>query len=420
MNTQIGRMLGSVSVAVLALHFSGSNILAVDTMADWTGQNTNAANTTFTVVTINNNYGLTSSTSVGGTVQSKINFHSPADPTVTNVNEHHVYFSDPTLDEMLDFTTPLHMEGTITFNSPTATEPNFCFCWYAASATDHRIGLGISNLTATQNPPDGAVADRLRIDFGYATNPPSGSNRFYYVTADGTDDQTNLNSVIPNGSYPFTFDYTPGPMGMAGGTINATIGNYFNTVQPLENEPWDNDFVTFDRFGIVQRSTGSTTQNPTNTYTVEFSNVTYTGGTEFQPPAVEADYNGNGKVDAADYVLWRDGGPLINEVHDPGNVTAEDYTDWRARFGNPAGSGSGLAARAVAEPITALLAVSASVATVAAWRCRPSPISTIPYGSGRSLPETSRPRSRDTFAMSWASPSRRMARRSRPAAMTAS
>ena len=32
------------------------------------------------------------------------------------------------------------------------------------------------------------------------------------------------------------------------------------------------------------------------------------------PPGVPGDYNDNGIVDAADYVLWRNGGPLENEV----------------------------------------------------------------------------------------------------------
>jgi hypothetical protein len=65
-------------------------------------------------------------------------------------------------------------------------------------------------------------------------------------------------------------------------------------------------------------------------------------------PGVPGDYNGNGTVDAADYVLWREGGPLQNEVDTPGTVNAADYTEWRARFGNP-GGGSGLAS-AVPEP----------------------------------------------------------------------
>jgi hypothetical protein len=68
---------------------------------------------------------------------------------------------------------------------------------------------------------------------------------------------------------------------------------------------------------------------------------------------VPGDYNGNGTVDAADYVLWRNNGPLQNEVATPGSVTQEDYDVWRARFGNVAGAASGnlLAAGAsVPEP----------------------------------------------------------------------
>ena len=72
------------------------------------------------------------------------------------------------------------------------------------------------------------------------------------------------------------------------------------------------------------------------------------------PPApVAGDYNGNGKVDGADYVLWRNGGPLANEVDTPGTVNAADYTEWRARYGNPPGSGAG--SSAIPEPATMAL-----------------------------------------------------------------
>jgi hypothetical protein len=71
-----------------------------------------------------------------------------------------------------------------------------------------------------------------------------------------------------------------------------------------------------------------------------------------QAAGLPGDYNDNGTVDAADYVLWRNGGPLLYEVHNPGSVSAEDYTEWRARFGNPnPGGGSGLGdGGAVPEP----------------------------------------------------------------------
>jgi hypothetical protein len=70
---------------------------------------------------------------------------------------------------------------------------------------------------------------------------------------------------------------------------------------------------------------------------------------------VPGDYNNNGTVDGADYVLWRKGGPLQNEVDTPGTVDAADYAAWRARFGNTSGSGAGASSAAVPEPMSALL-----------------------------------------------------------------
>jgi hypothetical protein len=54
-------------------------------------------------------------------------------------------------------------------------------------------------------------------------------------------------------------------------------------------------------------------------------------------PPVTGDYNNNGVVDAADYVLWRKGGPLPNEGATPGSTTPEDYDVWRENFGAGAG-----------------------------------------------------------------------------------
>ncbi len=84
-------------------------------------------------------------------------------------------------------------------------------------------------------------------------------------------------------------------------------------------------------------------------------------------PAVAGDYNLNGVVDMADYVVWRNGGPLQNEVVTIGSVTAEDYTDWRTRFGNTAGSGAGESSVAgegasVPEPTALLMFAIGAVA----------------------------------------------------------
>jgi hypothetical protein len=87
------------------------------------------------------------------------------------------------------------------------------------------------------------------------------------------------------------------------------------------------------------------------------------------PPAgVPGDYNNNGIVDAADYVLWRKGGPLANEVDATGTVNAADHAAWRSRFGNSSGNGASIIpSAAVPEPSTLVLIILAA-ASACSWR----------------------------------------------------
>jgi hypothetical protein len=100
---------------------------------------------------------------------------------------------------------------------------------------------------------------------------------------------------------------------------------------------------------------------------------------EFIPAAaanVQGDYNGNGVVDGADYVIWRKGvAPLPNEVPGvtDGITTPEDYDAWRARFGNTSGSGSGLGTAAVPEPTAVALLIIGVAALAADRRTSKSP-----------------------------------------------
>jgi len=74
------------------------------------------------------------------------------------------------------------------------------------------------------------------------------------------------------------------------------------------------------------------------------------------------DYNGDGSVDAADYVMWR---------KDPTAFGGDaGYTTWRMNFDAPDGAGSGIGASAVPEPAALLLAAIA-MATCALNRRRP-------------------------------------------------
>ncbi|MDZ4819289.1 MAG: PEP-CTERM sorting domain-containing protein [Planctomycetota bacterium] len=80
------------------------------------------------------------------------------------------------------------------------------------------------------------------------------------------------------------------------------------------------------------------------------------------------DYNADGKVDAADYVAWRNnlGNPdesTINNNGDGANgVDAGDYTLWRANFGNP--GNAGLGSTQIPEPSSLALLMFAATTLV--------------------------------------------------------
>jgi autotransporter-associated beta strand protein len=84
------------------------------------------------------------------------------------------------------------------------------------------------------------------------------------------------------------------------------------------------------------------------------------------PIGLEGDYNEDGVVDAADYVVWRKNvgaETLPNRGQGvSGNVGDEDYNVWRSRFGDtsPGGAGIGVSSAAVPEPSASLLALVAA------------------------------------------------------------
>lgn len=93
---------------------------------------------------------------------------------------------------------------------------------------------------------------------------------------------------------------------------------------------------------------------------------------------VPGDYNHDAEVGAADYVLYRGlAGSTINlflatDGNNSQTLDSGDYTYWRARFGQVAGSGAGdsIGTTSVPEPATMLLAVMAGLAGITLWRIR--------------------------------------------------
>jgi hypothetical protein len=65
--------------------------------------------------------------------------------------------------------------------------------------------------------------------------------------------------------------------------------------------------------------------------------------------SVPGDFNGDGTVDSADYVVWRDG---LGTVY-----TQDDYNTWRAHFGQSPGSAA-FTNNAVPEPAACIMMTS--------------------------------------------------------------
>lgn len=73
-------------------------------------------------------------------------------------------------------------------------------------------------------------------------------------------------------------------------------------------------------------------------------------GTNVPPPGDPGDFNNDGVVDAADYVVWRKGASS--------RFNATQHAEWRSRFGATSGAGSAaLDAATVPEPAGAVLIV---------------------------------------------------------------
>ncbi|HEY2251608.1 MAG TPA: PEP-CTERM sorting domain-containing protein, partial [Planctomycetaceae bacterium] len=94
---------------------------------------------------------------------------------------------------------------------------------------------------------------------------------------------------------------------------------------------------------------------PSLTYRATFSDGSSGIFAAAVPRPIPGDFNGNGVVDAADYVVWRKGLETI--------YTQADYDVWRVHFGQTAGSGAGaMTNAAVPEPTTLVLLLFAATA----------------------------------------------------------
>jgi hypothetical protein len=316
-----------VAIAVVS-SITAASFGANADLSGWVGTNNTAAP---------NNYSVISTTSAGGA----FNDRPPAD----------AFLSDDSLTvDPIDWSTEVHMSGTMTFSSTIAVDPTLFFGWYNSATPKYRIGFGFADAI-------GSDPTKLRI-MTQSTAASAGGTGITSqgIFGSGSTATINAASTLPSGTYAFTFDYD------SDGHMTGTFGVDANNVP----QTWARNFafpafygndLNMDRFGFYQ----NTAAGSTGAFNVTVSNITYTGQTD-AAGGVAGDYNHNGTVDAADYVVWRKG-DLAADGTGPSNtpdglVNALDYNFWRARFGNASGSGSSLSnGSAVPEPAALTLAI---------------------------------------------------------------
>jgi uncharacterized repeat protein (TIGR03803 family) len=238
--------------------------------------------------------------------------------------------------------------------------------------TVYKVAAGTNQLTTLAsfdgilhgiNPHGGLVADAAGNLYGTTYWGGAGGYGTVFKVAAGTNAFTNLHS----------FDDIHGSNSRAGLIIDAS-GNLYGTT---ESDKFNNGTVFkiaagTNAYTVLKLFDGTDGIEPYGSLISDASGnlygTTYFGGTHgygvvfmLAAPAVPGDYNSNGVVDAADYVLWRKtvgqtGANLPTDGSHNNQVDTADYTVWRSRFGNNSGGGaSAIAGSAIPEPKPLLL-----------------------------------------------------------------
>jgi T5SS/PEP-CTERM-associated repeat protein len=198
----------------------------------------------------------------------------------------------------------------------------------------------------------GNSAGALHVGGGYYQRDNGGlSAGTLQIELGGTEPGTDYDQLLVTGTIGLTDEFMQ--VGH-GGTLDVSLINGFT---PHESDSFNIlDFASLSgTFATVNLPalTGSLQWDTSQLYISGVLSVVLPG-----------DYNGNGVLDAADYVEWRkDQGTTHTLLNDPigGTIGMAQYNQWRAHFGQPQGSGSSVSASAaVPEPSTLLLLMLAA------------------------------------------------------------
>lgn len=279
---------------------------------------------------------------------SKGNYWNSLQPGVPGVNMIDLHNAATTLD--LYFDTPV---ATDSYNGPAGpTEPvppAFPHYWDFLPFTD----IDADAL--------GNMGGSLEAAFDYAASPGGADNRTRFQIQEL--DPTKKYDLSFFGSHSYSTDTETKYTVYTDNTYTTSVATANLKVQDATDPSLHN------RDTIVTLSNLS--PQASNIFYVEFvganGNLGYLNELRIvasaSAPSLVGDYNNNGKVDAADYVIWRNNvGTTTVLPNDPtgGTIGTAQYNAWRSHFGTTLGSGLGAGA-AVPEPTTLCMALFTAV-----------------------------------------------------------
>ena len=211
--------------------------------------------------------------------------------------------------------------------------------WYKAAYYDPTKGgtnywlypMRTDSLPFSATPPGNAAPSAAQAGNFYLDDKTANGFDNGYAVTDTIVPDFNQNYLTDVGAY----------------TAASTYYGTFDQGDDLSS--WDETIVTGiqrgQRGGSWIGSEGTLRSTYRNKAASSFEDVAY--GMRIAQVLAPGDFNGDGKVDTADYVVWR--------KSDPNDAPA--YDTWRSNFGNSVGGG--VAVSVVPEPSVLLLAVAA-------------------------------------------------------------
>jgi hypothetical protein len=230
--------------------------------------------------------------------------------------------------------------GTFTFNSPATLNVSGSIFIYAGGTL---AGNGTTSASVFNGGTIDPGSSPSTLAIGALTTQAEGKIQ---IDLAGTTPGTQYDQLHVTGALTLAGTLQ---VSLAGGFTPAA-GNSFDVLD------WGTLTGTFNTITLPALSS-ELAWNISQLYTTGVLSVTSVG--------VPGDYNNNGLVDAADYVVWRKNQGTTNPLpNDPigGTIGSAQYDQWRSHFGQTAGSGAGVSTNAtVPEPAMLVMLIMAAL-----------------------------------------------------------